>query len=288
MQCNERVDLLEALRKSRQEVDKKGKKEADKPNLASTSQSRPPVPPKPLNATSPTIIPGAIGDGTVPPVPYPEISRAPPPLPVRPPLTKNDSNSPTERSYSSSQINNIAPPPPSYTPPTLPVPVKKTSRTPSPEKKGGRIMLTTLRGPKDAKGKPAKAQRLNASRVTPPASSIAAGLAWDSKSHSLGQKPNSGVAGNSGNSLDSQKRGSIGGQASPRPESANINDIEDQALGGNSLVQPRTRTPPDLIAANDPLGPSSFEVAQRTSAKPMANGNASLNVPPNVEQKEVD
>lgn len=295
IQCKERVDLLDALRKSREEADKNGKKDGSRGNVASASQPKPPVPPKLVNTTTPAATPGWMGDGTVPPVSYPDISRAPPPLPMRPPLLKTNSNSPTERSHSSSQLNNsVAPPPPpaaaaapspvSYTPPTLPVPMK-TSRTPSPDKKGGRIMLTTLRGPKDAKGKPAKAQRLTAGRAAPLASSKAAGLAWDTKLKPPGQRPNSGAAG--GNSFESQSRTNPGEQASPKPESALINDTEDQALGGNAIVQPKTRTPPDLRASIGPLGPTSYEYAQRLSTRPITNDSTASN-PPSIEQSDSD
>ena len=298
IQCKERVDLLDALRKSREEADKNGKKNGSRGNLASASQARPPVPPKLLNTIKPAATTGWMGDGTVPPASYPEISRAPPPLPMRPPLLKTNSNSPTERSHSSSQLNNsVVPPPPpppppiaapspvSYTPPTLPVPVKKTSRTPSPDKKGGRIMLTTLRGPKDAKGKPAKAQRLTAGRATPLASSKAAGLAWDTKLKPPGQRPNPGAAG--GNSFDSQSRTTLGEQASPKPDSAHINDADDQALGGNAIVQPKTRTPPDLRPTIDPLGPSSYEYAQRLSTRSITHDSTAGN-PASVEQSDSD
>lgn len=156
MQCKERVDLLEALRKSRKEAKDKEKEKESENSLksGSTMWGRPPVPKKIHNSTGQQSSPTWMGDGTVPPVNYPDYSRAPPPLPHRPAFPKLDSTSPTERSDSSSPFSMMPPPPtppqPSQSPATLPVPLKKTSRTPSPEKKG-RVMLTTLRGRRTAR-----------------------------------------------------------------------------------------------------------------------------------------
>lgn len=172
MQCKEQVDLLEALRKSRKEAKDKEKEKESENSLksGSTMWGRPPVPKKIHNSTGQQSSPTWMGDGTVPPVNYPDYSRAPPPLPHRPAFPKLDSTSPTERSDSSSPFSMMPPPPtppqPSQSPATLPVPLKKTSRTPSPEKKG-RVMLTTLRGPKDGK-KPSKSPRASAGRFTAP------------------------------------------------------------------------------------------------------------------------
>ena len=249
MQCKERVDLLEALRKSRKEAE--GKDGEDKSSANSTMRGRPPVLRKPDNFTNQYSSAGWIGDGTVPPVSYPDLSRVAPPLPQRPAMSKKESDSPTERTYSSSLINTLPPPSP-YLPPTLPVPLKKTSRTPSPDKKG-RVMLTTLRT-KDGK-KPTRSPRSSAGRLNaPPTSSKAAGLAWDSVSRNSGQKLGQSLAGLNGSTttLDSFRRDSAGGNSSSRPDSTNLTDGEDQTLGGNALVRPDARMPPDLISLQDP------------------------------------
>ena len=290
MQCKERVDLLETLRKSRKEASK-DKKVGDKPNLNESSHSRPSIIPQTPNASSQNVSSASTVEGTVPPVNYSDFSRAPPPLPRRPVLPSKNSGLPTERSSSTSQLSTMAPPPAPYTtPPTLPVPTIKPSRTPSPDKKGGRVMLTTLRGPKDGKGKPAKSPRPSGSRALTPASSKAAGLAWDTTSRISGQKFGPGiVGGGEGAGLgESQPRVSSGVPAPPQFEGLPPSDKEQSALGGNALVQPRARTPPDLLSGHEPLGPSSFETAQKTSAKAMVNGPPGGTTPASVDLINLD
>lgn len=249
LQCKERVDLLEALRKSRKEA--KEKDGGERSSGGSTARDRPQVPRKPENTINQHSAAGWIGEGSIPAVSYPDLSRHGPPLPQRPALGKKDSESPTERSLSTPQLSTMPPPSP-YAPPTLPLPLKKTSRTPSPDKKG-RVMLTTLRT-KDGK-KPSKSPRSSAGRFNPPpASSKAAGLAWDSISKGSGQKLAQTLGGRNASSttLDSVRRDSAGGNTSSRPESTNVTDGEEQALGGNALVRPGARTPPDLISFQEP------------------------------------
>lgn len=250
LQCKERVDLLEALRKSRKEA--KEKEAGDRTSSSSITRGRTPVPRKPINPVNQYSSAGWIGDSTAPAASSPEPSSNAPPLPQRPAISKAGSDSPTERSYNSSQFNTLPPPSP-FSPPTLPIPQKKTSRTPSPDKKG-RVMLTTLRT-KDGK-KPSKSPRSSAGRFNaPPASSKAAGLAWDSISRNTGQKLGQTLPGLNGSTttLLSVRRNSTGGNTSSRPESTNVTDGEDQALGGNALIRPETRTPPDLISSQGSL-----------------------------------
>ena len=274
MQCKERVDLLETLRKSRKEVKESG----DRSSSSSTIRGRPPVPSKPDVPVEQQLSPGWIGEGTVPAVNYPDLSRVPPPLPQRPALPKKDSDSPTERSYSSPQINTMANTTP-YSTPTLPVPAKKTSRTPSPDKKG-HVMLTTLRGPKDGK-KPYKSSRASGGRFSgpqPAASSKAAGLAWDSISRHSGQKLGQSLGGrnSSTTTVDSTQRDSVGGNTSSRPNSNNVTDGEDQVLGGNPLVRSGTRTPPDLITLQDDSRTNSYFADLPTLNRPISHGPSGL------------
>ena len=248
LQCKERVDLLEALRKSRKEA--QGKEPADRHSSNSTLRGRPTVPRNPTNPVNQYSSAGWIGDGTMPTASYPDYSRSGPPLPQRPGISKTESDSPTERSYSSPQINTLPPPNP-YPSPTLPLPRKKTSRTPSPEKKG-RVMLTTLRT-KDGK-KPSKSPRASAGRLNaPPASSKAAGLAWDSVSKSTGQKLGQTLQARNGSmtTLDSVRRDSAGGNSTSRPGSMNALDAEDQALGANASTGPESRTQSDSFLSRD-------------------------------------
>ena len=249
LQCKERVDLLEALRKSRK--DAKEKEPGDRSSSGSVAQSRPAILKRPTNPAHQYSSAGWIGDGTIPAGGYSEYSKIAPPLPQRPPMSSADSNSPSERSYSTSQLNGLPPSAP-FSPPTLPVPQQRTSRTPSPDKKG-RVMLTTLRT-RDGK-KPSKSPRSSAGRLNPPpVSSKAAGLAWDSISKGAGQRLGQTLGGLNGSTttLDSIRRDSAGGNITSRPNSLNVTDGEEQALGGNALVRPSTRTLPEYVSLQGP------------------------------------
>ena len=284
LQCKERVDLLEALEKSRKEA--KEKESEDSSNTSVATRGRPTAPRKINSSVGQQSSPGWLGEGTVPPVNYPDLSRPPPPLPSRPALLKNDSTAPAERSYSSPHLNTMAPPS-SQPPVALPVPAKKTSRTPSPEKKG-RVMLTTLRGPRDGK-KPSKSPRASAARA-PPASSKAAGLAWDTISKATGQKlgQNLGARNGSTTTVDSVHRDSVGGNNSSRPASTNLTDAEDQALGGNNLVQHKIRTPPDLISFEDTSRPYSYPTVLSASNPQNVNGHSGLRPQTNADLITID
>lgn len=273
------MDLLDALAKSRKEA-QEAREGGDKPSSPSITRGRPPVPRKPENASMHQNSGAWIGEGTVPPVSYPDLSRAPPPLPHRPALSGLGLESPTDRSYSSPQISTMAALPPYSPQPPPPVAQKKTSRTPSPEKKG-RVMLTTLRGPRDGK-KPSKSPRASGGRFAgaPPASSKAAGLAWDSVSKGSGPKLGQtlGMGGRNGSTttVDSVHRESFGGNTSSRPESTNVTDGEDQALGGNALVRPKIHTPPDLLSGQEPPRKAhSYYGAPSSSNHQASSANAS-------------
>jgi fidgetin-like protein 1 len=123
---------------------------------------------EPLAGNSPTSTSGWMGDGTVPPIQYPELSR-PPALPPRPSFFNNRQSS--ENLETPSQSNSSALPPP----PALPVPAKETSRSPSPDQRHKKTMLTTLRSSGRKSSKP-KTTRVSSQR---PAPLKAAGMAWD-------------------------------------------------------------------------------------------------------------
>lgn len=154
LQCKERVDLLEALRQSRKDAKEKDSASPDDLQGSSDATPRPDVHPDG---------PGWLGEGTVPPVSYPDLAR--PPLPKRPSLPKTKSSD-GGRSYSL---------------PTQPSPIppfKKSTRNTSPEKKGG--MLKTLRPtPKEGR-KVSSSSRSSASKGKPPAAAKAATQAWGS------------------------------------------------------------------------------------------------------------
>ena len=133
-------------------------------------------------------------------------------------------------------------------------------------------MLTTLRGPKDGK-KHSKSPRASGGRA-PPASSKAAGLAWDSISRVTGQKISLSVGGRNGSTstVDCVHPDSVGGNTLSRPPSTNLTDVEDQPLGGNSLVQNKILTPPEMLSSENPLRPYSYPAAQSASGQQNLNG----------------
>ncbi|KAH1464177.1 hypothetical protein KXX13_004361 [Aspergillus fumigatus] len=162
LQCRERVDLLEALRESRKEAQEK-----DSPTTSGISHrffkgksaSKPP--------TSNT--PGWIGDGTVPPVDYTDLSR-PPPIPGRPaPVTQGSSESVIQDSSVASATSLPALRIPSHSS------AKNQSRNSSPEKR--KTMPTTLRK-SDGHKKHSKNRDTLRRKDLRPAASQAAGLAW--------------------------------------------------------------------------------------------------------------
>ena len=130
-------------------------------------------------------------------------------------------------------------------------------------------MLTTLRGHKDGK-KNSKSPRASGGRLgPPPTSSKAAGLAWDSVSRGSGQRLGQNLAGRNGSTItvDSAHRDSVGGNNSSRPNSMNVTDGEEQALGGNALVRPDARTTPDLIAFQDDARSSTSSTLYSSSSQ---------------------
>lgn len=180
LQCKERVDLLEALRQSRMDNTGGDASVDDQGGKLQKSSSKVPETSRPSRQSldNEREEKGFIGNGTIPAVNYPDISR-PPPLPQRPSLFSKNSS---ERAvigvkspqYQSSYASSSRTPTPS-TSSTLAPPPKKTSRSPSPEK--GRTMLHTLRSDRGARrsgNKPSRPSRED------PVTSKAASLAWQS------------------------------------------------------------------------------------------------------------
>ena len=162
LQCKERVDLLEALKKSREE---------SKESLSSISAQAPTPPPHgiPLDPTDSNTSSEWLGGGSIPPVAQSDLAR-PPPLPTRPSMASRKSSGNTSK-----RINSLTQ---TMSKSTLtPEPLnEKKSRTPSPEKKGGR-MLRTLRPNKDSKPAP----KMPMSMRSRPDASKAATLAFGSR-----------------------------------------------------------------------------------------------------------
>ena len=170
MQCKERVDLLEALKESRKEAAKAGedgsRRKLEKGKSAETL---------PIGRSS-----SWLGEGTVPPLQYPDLSKPTPPLPPRQPLyTRRSSETIKERASSVPQLLPYSSP---LSPaPTLAVPPKRNSRSPSPDN-NRKTMRTTLRT-SDRRG--FRALRTSASQQPRRAEPMkAAGMAWDTKAPS--------------------------------------------------------------------------------------------------------
>lgn len=165
IQCKERIDLLEALRISRAESD---------PSVATNMAWE--------DTTTRRIGRGFIGDGTIPAVSYPELSR--PPLPQRPSgQTRKSSERSTVAAVAEGSRSSVDMPitysKPSPIPYSSPTP-RKESRSSSPEK-SQHVMRTTLRS-----GKPQERAKLTrrSGRIPPdgPGANKAATIAWSKES----------------------------------------------------------------------------------------------------------
>lgn len=235
LQCKERVDLLETLKKSRQD--------AEDANASSQTDSKAPVPPPhttPLDSTDPSASSAWLGSGTIPPVDYSDLSR-PPPLPARPILPPRPSMTPRKSSGSNSvrpinQTLNVSS--------LLPTVAKKSSRTPSPEKRGR--MLRTLRPGREAKSSSASLS-IASSKPQPPDAAKAATQAWVFK-----QKPSASklskeslVSPQPNSSRPSFERPTSGGDCQKLPGS--IPNDEVHPPQPSSLVQSSSGTSSTLI-----------------------------------------
>lgn len=244
LQCEERVDLLMALERSREDAQEGG----DIPRTVGTRtlRDRAQLPNKQEKEPSHNVAVGTESGRATASVAYPELTKLQaPPLPSRPSiLQKNGSQTSVERSQSSPQIPKTAPEM-SFAPVTL-IPPRR-SRTPSPEKRSR--MLTTLRGIKGTKDgkKPSRSLRSSSEQCTgQPVASKAAGLAWDSVSRSSGQRLGQSLStqGSSTVTLDSLNRNGLQESSTVRRVSAVKADVEDRSVG-NSGKPPPTPGPPN-------------------------------------------
>lgn len=227
---------------------------------------------------------GYIGQGTVPAISYPNLSKPlpppkpAPPLPQRPALAAHQSSeSPTSRSYSVPQVSTSRSSAP-YSPPSLAAPRNsnsRTSRTPSPEKKGR--LLTTLRTNKDGK-RPSKSPRSYSGRsLGPPAASKAAGLAWDSISRSYGNKLGQSLPGHGSSTatVNSTQRDSSGyyyinkgGVSQP----ANGDGISRKSSRSSSIFRPDS--PFDSGTTPGSKRPNSYHAEDAISQQRLSNSAA--------------
>ena len=248
LQCKERVDLLEALRQSRT----KSKEAGDKSTNEISTRGH-------LSITRPSKALDSehherdklewMGQGTIPAVNYPDLSRPGPPLPRRPAVSQQKSSEIRLQALGSAPHNPHEALPTLYSPPVLPTLAKKSSRTPSPEKRNR--MLTTLRPNKDGK-RPSNSPRSSMGRRSgPPTASKAAGLAWDSVSRSSGAKLGQSLASQAGSTstLTSIYHDGSGENDSVRRNSSFA--VE----GGESNLQnanhPKPVAPTDLLSSPD-------------------------------------
>jgi SpoVK/Ycf46/Vps4 family AAA+-type ATPase len=190
MQCKERVDLLEALKRSREE--QVAADAASGTTIASSSSST-----KISKSTagqprrfgeSDTVEKGWIGEGTIPAADYLEIAKPPLPHRSKPPrkvsneavVGRNLSGSSNQASQSATEFGNPLVTPLPTLKPTRTSSTTKPSRSPSPKE---RSMLTTLRSGKSDK-KMSKSSRNFGSSKQPEdgAISMAATLAWNARS----------------------------------------------------------------------------------------------------------
>ncbi|CZS98369.1 probable SAP1-member of the AAA-protein family [Rhynchosporium agropyri] len=182
MQCKERVDLLEALKQSREEKAEADSGAGDSTGKISKTSSRTTR----HSSESDHGEKGFIGNGTIPAVNYPELSRPGPPLPQRPAmLTKNSSEravlGSSRPSYHGSSSSNHVSSSRTITPSSsasLVPPMKKTSRSPSPEK--GRTMLHTLRSGDKAGRKSSPRPPRTSTSKRDVITNQAASMAWQS------------------------------------------------------------------------------------------------------------
>ncbi|KAF1830563.1 AAA-domain-containing protein [Decorospora gaudefroyi] len=201
LQCKERVDLLETLKKSRQE---------SKESLASqSSDTTAPTPPPHGIPQSPNDTGGGastwLGGGSIPPIEYNDLSR-PPPLPYRPAMApRKSSGTGSVRENTLSQTRSAS----TLSPGTA---GEKKTRTPSPDK--GSRMLRTLRPGRDSR--PSSSKMANSLRTRPDASK-AATQAWSVKSSATSSRPNLGLPNPSTTSLSASARSSIDKPAAERP-----------------------------------------------------------------------
>lgn len=205
-QCKERVDLLETLKRSRDEVGIQQRKEERKEHRngnvtgrghgngsgsgggkdgrkrlgKSKADASPATTPKPEQHAS------WLGGETVPPMQMSELPHATPALPPRPPLagTRSSDLAIHESSPPISRVRSS----PLGVPPTLAVPQMKVSRSPSPDH-GRKPMRTTLRPEKRGFMK----YRSSSNRDRQSETMTAAGLAWGSqpRKNSYPQRPDS-------------------------------------------------------------------------------------------------
>ncbi|KAI9762745.1 MAG: hypothetical protein M1840_001154 [Geoglossum simile] len=264
LQCKERVDLLEALRQSRVDSNLDAESSSSRLSVAKTTSA-------PTSRASLEQGRGTIGEGSVPAFNYPDLSR--PASALRPPLLTTMSSGPdVSRSRASGQFSGLGPKLPS--PPSLPVPQKKVSRTPSPEKKS--VLLTTLRAGRDGKRASQVPRHTGQWRESGIAAAKAASQAWGSISKTTGERFGQGSGdGGAGSTMTTFSRESYSGSPDEPPRRAACG-YEDPAysygISSGSLRQVSSPASPPLGARAEesvarPYGPTSTNPERRLSGE---------------------
>lgn len=266
MQCKERVDLLEALRQSRQEKAAADASTEEHSGKIHKSSSRIPR----QSSESENRDRGFIGNGTIPAVGYPDLSRPAPPLPQRPAMvSKNSSEQAVVGLRSAANCPSLYPPSsssrtitPTYSA-TL-APPTKTSRSPSPEK--GRTMLHTLR----SGDRSSRKTRASGVKRENPITNKAASLAWQSVGRSsrdrLGRSLDAEADQSSTTLPEPGRKDSTSDPAPVRPSSSNNirYDSRTRTLVHESHSHLPVSSPPDLLTGKVEL----FNTTGRSNGYP--------------------
>lgn len=173
LQCKERVELLETLKKSREESGPAAQIDTSSQTVTDTSA-------RPINNTSAASGQGSesgncVGSGTIPPIDYSDLSR-PPPLPKRPATASRTSSATSSRwtpnmVQEEGKVHRLSPGLPNSRA------SKRDSRTPSPDKRSRMLRTLRING---KEGKSSKASERIGIGTRPPAAAKAATQAWDS------------------------------------------------------------------------------------------------------------
>jgi ATP-dependent 26S proteasome regulatory subunit len=255
MQCKERVDLLEALKASRQEKASGDGTDDSNGKLSKTASRTPRQSSEDMGGVER----GYIGNGTIPAVGYDGLSRPGPPLPQRPAMVMKNSS---ERAVVGRVSSNERTYPPSYAPSssrnvtpassaTLAPPMKKTSRSPSPEK--GRTMLHTLRSG-DRSGRkpvPRSPRPSGGRRMENQVTNKAASLAWQSVGKTgrdrLGRSLDMEHDSSSLTLSDSGRKNSDSGPTGPASSSQVRYDSRTRTLVPDDHLHAKPPSPTDLL-----------------------------------------
>jgi SpoVK/Ycf46/Vps4 family AAA+-type ATPase len=263
LQCKERVDLLEALKKSRD--DSKESLASSTPDPAAPTPPPHVVPITPSGSDSPS---GWLGGGSIRPMDYSDLGR-PPPLPIRPAMTQRASSGTgsirDNDLTKTASASTLAPRTSS----------EKKSRTPSPEKKGR--MLRTLRPGREGKS----SSKMPSSLRSRPEASKAATQAWSYGSASSFTRPGLGLPNPSTTSLSTSARSSSERPASERTIT--------QASHTES-PQPQQSQAPFYFRTGDGSSSTAYTVPplNGSSSEPGKLPTIQRSAPPPIPRKSVD